>query len=77
MYCITVLEVKSPKWVLLCKNQGVGRTALLMEVLESNFLAFLASGGQLYSLSHDVLLLHSKEAITTLLPWFPPSNLLL
>ena len=40
MYCITVLEVKSPKWVLLCKNQGVGRTASPMEVLESNFLAF-------------------------------------
>ena len=36
VYCITVPEVKSPKWVLLCKNQGVGRTALLLEALEGN-----------------------------------------
>lgn len=34
--CLTVLEVQSPKWALLGKSQGVGRTTLPPEVLEDN-----------------------------------------
>lgn len=30
---ITVLDIRSPKWVPLSKTQGVGRAALLLEAL--------------------------------------------
>ena len=42
VYYLTVLEVRSQKWVSEGQSQGVSQAALLLEVLEDNlcFLAF-------------------------------------
>lgn len=52
MYNLTVLEVRSLKWVLLGENQGVGMFAFLLEAVgRISFLAFSAIQALAYGAS--------------------------